>query len=277
MTQPDVGPAPMLRRTKRLKAEGWTDRGIRAAVADGGILRLRQGAFGDPATDQRCLTAARLRGRLTCVTELRRRGIFVLEKSADHVHIDPSAARRKVLPDKEVVHRRELRRTPHPDAMSVEPFDAPLDAVMCQEPRAAIASIDSALHHGLLPASDVDELFQALPRRFRRLRHLVDASAESGPETFVRLILRALVCSFQPQVVIPGVGRVDFLVDGWLIIECDSKAYHSSWDDQLEDRRRDLAAAERGYVTLRIVAADILGHPDKVRTAIAGILRTHDR
>jgi very-short-patch-repair endonuclease len=39
------------------------------------------------------------------------------------------------------------------------------------------------------------------------------------------------------------VGRVDFLVEGWLIIECDSKAHHEGWDKQRRDRRRDLAAA----------------------------------
>ena len=35
----------------------------------------------------------------------------------------------------------------------------------------------------------------------------------------MRLMLRGLGCQIEVQVVIPGVGRVDFVVDGWLIVE----------------------------------------------------------
>ncbi|WP_440589480.1 DUF559 domain-containing protein [Microbacterium testaceum] len=66
-------------------------------------------------------------------------------------------------------------------------------------------------------------------------------------------------------------GRVDFVVEKWLIIECDSKAHHSSWEAQREDRRRDRAAAAAGYFTLRLIAEDILYRPETVRAAIAGL------
>ena len=70
----------------------------------------------------------------------------------------------------------------------------------------------------------------------------------------MRLILRSIGCVFDVQVVIAGVGRVDFVVNGWLIIECDSEEHHSSWADQKRDRRRDQAAAARGYATYRPIA-----------------------
>jgi very-short-patch-repair endonuclease len=105
---------------------------------------------------------------------------------------------------------------------------------------------------------EVAAVFAGLPMRFRALLSLVDPSAESGPETFMRLILRALGVSFHTQVYIDGVGRVDFVVEGWLIVECDSRGFHEGWDKQVEDRRRDMAAAKRGYVTIRPLAADIL-------------------
>lgn len=154
----------------------------------------------------------------------------------------------------------------------MDPFDAVVCAVRCQSPRAALATLDSALRAGVLDRGDLDELFGALPRRHRVLRRLIDARAESGPETLVRLILRSLGVSFEVQVDIAGVGRVDFLVDGWLIVECDSEEFHSTWADQRRDRRRDQAAAALGFATFRPIAEDIMWHADDVRRALAGLL-----
>lgn len=103
------------------------------------------------------------------------------------------------------------------------------------------------------------------------------ALGDCRPETLLRLILRSLNCAIEVQVDIDGVGRVDFLIDGWLIIECDSRAFHSDWAAQRRDRRRDQAAAARGYVTFRPIAEDVMGAPDKVRDAIAGLLSSAQR
>lgn len=154
--------------------------------------------------------------------------------------------------------------------MTVDLFDAVRCAVLCQDPRAAIATIDSALHQGLLSEDDLDQLFAALPRRYLRLRRLLDARAESGPESLLRLILRAIGVRFDAQVQIAGVGRVDFLIAGWLIVECDSKQFHSEWRAQMRDRDRDLAAAAQGYLVLRVTAQDILFDPARVHAAIRG-------
>ncbi|AYF98215.1 type IV toxin-antitoxin system AbiEi family antitoxin domain-containing protein [Protaetiibacter intestinalis] len=263
---------PRLIRSRELVALGWSRARIRAAEEGGQLVRLRRGAFGPASLDQDCRDAARMRGRLTGVSALRRAGVFVLAADRLHVHVPPSAARLTRIVRPHRLSRRALIRNPHPDALVVEVIDALHDAVLSQPPRAAVATIDSALHLGLLPADDLDELFATLPRRYRRLRRLIDARAESGPETFVRLILRALGWHFDCQVQIDGVGRVDFLVDGWLIIECDSQAYHSDWDAQRRDRRRDLAAAAQGFVTLRVIAEDVLWHSERVRAALVGVV-----
>lgn len=208
------------------------------------------------------------------MSELVRLGVFVLTVDRLQVNIPPAASRMPVLSRPHRIHRRRLIRTPHPDALVVEPLDALFDAVLSQPPRAAIASLDSALQLGVVRADDVDELFAVLPRRFRRMRLLLDARAESGSESLVRLMLRTLGCAFESQVYVPGVGRVDFLVDGWLIVECDSRAHHSSWEAQKVDRFRDLAAAKQGLVTFRVIAEDVFWRPDEVRQALAGLLRS---
>jgi very-short-patch-repair endonuclease len=274
---------PRLVRTDALRAQGWTKRQIAVAVASDQLVRLRIGAFASPLLPADVLDAGRMLGRLTGASELRRLGVFVLSVERVDINVQPSASRLPHLARAHRVHRRVLMREPHPDALVVEPIDAVYDAVLVQPPRAAIATIDSALHLGVIRSDDLDELFAALPRRYRRLRRLLDSRAESGPETLLRLILRALGRAYDCQVVIPGVGRVDFLVDGWLIVECDSEAHHASWAAQKSDRRRDLAAAQLGLVTIRVIAEDILWHSDEVRAALAGLLaarhlsRTHGR
>lgn len=245
---------------------------IRSAVDTGTLIRLRAGAFAEPETDPGCIVAGRARGRLACVSELRRLGVFVMDDAEFHIHVISTAARLHGTSGGGRRHRRDLLHRPHPDSLSVEPIDAVFDAVLCQSPRAAIATIDSALHEGVLGRDELDALFAALPRRFRRLRRLVDGRAESGPESLMRLILRSLGCAIVVQLEVPGVGRVDFLVDGWLIIECDSEAHHAGWDAQRRDRRRDQAAAARGFATYRPIAEDIMWHPELVRAAVAGLL-----
>lgn len=271
MSHFDIGTAPRCFRSSALRSEGRSWREIARAVARGDLLRLRRGVYASADIDARCATAGRLQGRLDCVSELRRRGVFVRDSGPLHVHVPESASRLPAAVAAVRVHRRELRRTPHPDALAVEPLDALRQAVLCQDARPAIATIDSALHHGVIRGDELDELFAALPRRLRRLRALIDARAESGPETFVRLMLRALGRSVDLQVAIHGVGRVDLLVDGWLIVECDSRAHHSDPATRRRDRLRDLEAARQGYVTLRLDAEDILWRSEVVIDALKAL------
>jgi very-short-patch-repair endonuclease len=146
--------------------------------------------------------------------------------------------------------------------------------VLCQAPRAAIATIDSALHLGHVTEAGLADVFRALPLKYAVLRALVNGRAESGPETLMRLMLRGLGCDVQLQVAFDGIGRVDLVVDGWLVIECDSKEFHESWDQQVKDRNRDLALATRGYVTLRLTAGQIMYRDDEVLAAVKGLLAT---
>jgi very-short-patch-repair endonuclease len=206
------------------------------------------------------------------VSALAQQGVFVRTAVHPHVHVARSTSR---LPPQAApirLHWRSLVRTPHPAATSVEVFDALIQAAGCLPPRDLVAAIDSALHLGLLREDELDELFAHLPRRQRRLRRLVDGRAESGTETLVRLMLRMLGADVRIQVRIDGVGRVDLLVNGWLVVECDSRAYHSSWEAQRTDHRRDQNLAALGYVVYRPIAEDILHHPEAVVAALKGLL-----
>ena len=252
---------------------GMTRRQITAAVAAGSIVRVRGDVYVDAAVAAPVLSAARMGGRLHCVSALALSKVFVEERPGTHVHFWRNGVSRAASNDV-TRHWGDLMRSPHPRSLVVEPIDALRQAILCQKPRAAIATIDSALHLGLVRADELDEVFGALPERTRRLRTHIDGRAESGTETLVRLIARALGGQVEIQVFIKGVGRVDIVVDGWLVIECDSREFHAGWNAQLEDRRRDLALAALGYTTIRPTAEDILYRPEVVVAAIAGLLRS---
>jgi len=247
-----------------------TKRAITAAVSQGDLHRLRLGRYAPRETPQLLIDVARWGGRLDCVSLLSHLGVFVHSRTGPHIQIDPHATR---LPSRPAEVRCHWRPTAAPaESLVADLTGALAQAVLCQPARHAIATLDSAWHLGLVDERGVDEAFRRLPARFSVLRGLLDARSEAGVETLVRLILRTLGHRPQLQVVIDGVGRVDLVVDGWLIVECDSRRFHSGWDAQVRDRRRDVAALARGYVTVRLLAADVLSRPESVRAQLEEIL-----
>ncbi|MDL5350876.1 DUF559 domain-containing protein [Microbacterium sp. zg-YB36] len=256
-----------------LLGAGFSSEALTRGVRAGTILRPRSGAYLPPETHPDIVAAVRVGGRLACVSELARLGVFVRENSTLHVHITRGSSRLRDLPRHVRRHWRPLRRAPHPADATVDVFDALIQAIGCQAPRDAVATVDSALHLRYLREDDLDELFRFVDTKRRSLRRLVDGRSESGTETLVRLMLRALGAHVELQVVITGVGRVDLVVDGWLVVECDSKAHHSDWELQRRDRRRDQALAALGYCVYRPIAEDILFRPELVIAALRGLLR----
>ncbi|MEZ3156062.1 hypothetical protein AB1K56_03955 [Microbacterium sp. BWR-S6Y] len=260
----------MVWATRELHAAGWSRRSLARAVADGTLTRVRQGRFVAAHTHDDVAAAARVGGRLDCISLLALRGVFVHYHADRHVQQDRLASRRPAAPRGVVYHWRPSSAARN--RLTVDVVEALAQAIRCRPPRSAVATLDSAWHLGLVDEVGIGEAFARLPRRFQVLRRLVDPRAEAGTESLARLLLRQLGCRVELQVRIDGVGRVDLLVDGWLIVECDSEQFHGTWDAHKNDRRRDMAALERGYTTLRLLAEDILYHPDRVQTALERIL-----
>lgn len=267
--------SPSYLRTTELRLRGYTRATIRHAVDCGDLIRVRRGRYVWGGIDERHLVAARSGGRLDCVSLLGALGVFVLSDGEIHLQFDRADSR---LPRRHRGIRAHWRHSACPRAdLQADLVEALAQACRCQPPRVAVASLDSALHLSLIDADDLDAVFDRLPRRYRPLRKLIDARAEAGSETLVRLMLRSLGYRPALQVRLRGVGRVDLLVDGWLIVECDSRAFHGDVSHQIRDRRRDLAAAELGYVTIRILAEDVFHRPDAVRAALRAVLARQRR
>lgn len=272
-----------VRTRAELFRDGYTRRSLARALASGTIVRIRRDRYMEPSAAADIQTAVRIGGRLTCLSLLQLLGVFVLANSRVHVHIERGASRLRSA-DPEVIrlepratraHRLHWIPLSMPDAATsaqVHLLDALLHAVVCQPARHAIASIDSALNKNLISAADLRRLSASLPARHRVLIGLVDGRAQSGPETLARLMARSLGCRVELQRWFKGVGYVDLVLDGWLVVECDSKEFHSDWAQQLKDYRRDLALAALGFSVLRLTAEDILYQPESAMDAMRGLI-----
>ena len=74
---------------------------------------------------------------------------------------------------------------------------------------------------------------------------------------------------------IDGVGRVDFVIGGRVILEADGKLNHSG-DRRHKDLMRDAAASALGYETLRFDYAMIIHDGERVAAAILpALMRAH--
>jgi hypothetical protein len=270
-----------------LFADGLSGRQITAAVEAGELIRARRDRYLPPDAPDEVVRAVRVGGRLTCLSLLRLHEVFVLTNSRLHVQLAPRMSRMRSPHDR--AHRLDLAKlhgtrlhwlAPREDAGAATCASlvvALAHAVLCQAPRAAIASIDSALNKGLIQTEEVATVFELLPAKYGVLRSLIDGRAQSGPETLVGLMLLGLGCEVDLQVEFDGVGFVDIVADCWLVVECDSKQHHADWDQQVKDYTRDLRLAQRGFAVLRLTAKDIMERPEEVLSALRGLVATRGR
>ncbi|WP_203137657.1 hypothetical protein [Microbacterium sp. JZ31] len=267
-----------------LRTRGYTRQDIARALDAGYLSRARRNVYLWREATPEEQHAARVGGRLDCVSALKALGVFVLDREEDQLHLQvpPTASRLRSATDRRTrltaardgVRIRTHWRRSATDAsrLHVTVIEALAQSLRCQGPRAGIASIDNALFQKLIRPSDAAEVFALLPPRYAALRGLVDGRAESGSETYARLIARATGRSVEVQKRIDGVGRVDLVVDGWIVIECDSREHHGGWEAQTADRLRDLKLAALGYTVIRPTAQILFTRPEVLVAALHGLL-----
>lgn len=76
----------------------------------------------------------------------------------------------------------------------------------------------------------------------------------------------------EPGVRIAGVGWVDLVVEGRVVVELDGFAYHSGRAEYREDRRRDRELVRQGYLVLRFTYEDVMRSPSMVVRAVQAVL-----
>lgn len=266
-----------------LLACGATPRGLTAAVRYGHLVRSRRDRYCLPQVGRDIAQAIRVGGRLGCVGAIRSYGVFAYDASEVHVHLERRATRLRSpqLPLRQLapvnrfgaqLHWWPLGDPTAGDEYRVGLIDALAQSVRCQHPWHAIASVDNALHQGLIGEPDVAEIFQRVPQRYLKLRARVDGRAEAGQESVLRMIAHEAGLEYELQRWFPDVGRVDLIVEERVILEADSRAHHDGWEAHVRDRGRDLAFATLGFPSLRPAYQHTMYHPELVRDALLGLV-----
>lgn len=236
-------------------------------VEVGGVVRLRRGVYCSPELPDAVQRAVRAGGVLGCVSAAQSFGLWHPPDARIHVHFDRARSRRRAAGT--VAHwwptaaAREPTRTALVDSLA--------HVVRCQPRAIAVAVIDSALYAGLVSDSELQAILARVPVCRRIPVWMFDPRSESGIESLVRVALVDAGLSCTTQVWIPGVGRVDLLVDGRVIVEVDGRRWHQG--EQSRDYGRDLAALASGLGVVRVDYTHAITRPDLVVGAVRQALR----
>lgn len=254
-------------RTKALTDVGITKREIAAHVTRGELIRIRPGVLALPDAPTDFLTAVTQNGLLTCASAASHYGLWLLHPPSS-VHLSCLHARAAAC-----VNHRSRSVPVHSYLPLVGLVDVLVHALHCLPRRDAAVIVESALRRGeTVPAFLLERLQGRRNGEARGALSIVTGSAESALEVVTRLMLIDAGYHVQCQVRIEGVGRVDFLVEGVLVVEVDGDAYHSSRRERTRDRRRNNTATAQGYSVLRFGYEDIIYHPDKVLAQVGAVL-----
>lgn len=273
--------------THELYAAGITRGRLRRLLADGCLIRARQGWYALPSTAADALAALRIGGRLDCVSALEALGCWRPDGCGLHVAVPGDAVRLRAPGDA----RARLDVSDHVtvhwnddevgERLSVTIERALEQMVRCQPAEFAVAIADSALaatkgRRPLISRSAWRRIASSHPRSGRLLLE-VDPLSGSGTESVfrIRLLVR---CGLRPraQVAVRGVGRVDFLLGRRLVIEVDSEMFHANPAQYHADRRRDALLSARGYRVLRFTYQQVLHDWPLVEASVRAAVRRGD-
>lgn len=273
---------------RQLLARGYTPRSLASSVHAGRLIRIRRGYYALPDVDDATQQAVRVGGVLTCVSAARRFGMWVASDSCTHIYLRHEASRMRAPHDRFARLTEENRRDcvlhwfplVAGDAVSMEsvgPLSALAHLIRCQPEYLAIAAIDSALYERIVRLGQLDAVFASIPAKYHRYLQRIDARAMSGIETIVRLILLDAGLSCSPQFHFSGIGDVDLLVEGCIVVETDGRLGHADAPGVARDYDRDVALAALGYVVLRFNYRQVMFSPDAVLAAVLGALAARAR
>ena len=272
----------------QLRRLGVAALALTEAVRSGDLIRVRRGYYALPGTNPLLLQAVRVGGRLGCIAAAQSLGIWSHIPESAHIAMRHDTSRLRSPNDRfqtltpQNTGGCELHWWPLPDAgnqsgHTVSAVEALAHIARCQPRGLALASLDSAVHQRLVGQADLARIFAVLPAKLQYLRPLIDGRCMSGIETLVRLMLLDAGIPFEVQAGFRGIGTVDFLVAGCVIVETDGHLGHDDALSRLRDYRRDAALVRLDYTVVRLSYAQVMFDPAGSLATIVAALRSHRR
>ncbi|NUP73098.1 MAG: DUF559 domain-containing protein [Sinomonas sp.] len=243
------------------------------------VERPKRGVFAAPDCRRDYLAAIMHNAVLTCASAAKDYELWLrgtpkrYHLGCDHGH---ATNRWAIAGLRSTVHRG-LRYPTHHSLPLAALEDVLFHALRCLPEEGSVPLVASAVRlHGLrIELLEDDLTAQKCGRALATLRR-VDPRVESLPEAEALLLLiplaRELGLGVEPQAYVPGVGRVDFLIGGFLIVEVDGVAYHSDRASVRRDRQRNNSAVLGGYLSLRFVPETIWNEPEQFLAAVRAAL-----
>lgn len=263
--------------TVELRLAGMTRKQIADAVESGALLHIRRGWYALPTADPALVEAIRIGGRLACVSAAEYYGWATPAQHTLHIAVPTNASRLRLPDDEDSLHIHWIAEAEASARLVTSPRETLLQLAMCQGPDYAGAAFDSFLQSGAQRAADLEDWLGTLPDHV--LRSLASRSqlCESFLESIGRIRLERLGITGVHQVQIIGVGRVDLVIDGWLVIEWDGLTHHDNARAHEEDCRRDAVLTSLGYHVLRFTYELVLHEWHiviaAIRAALDGVTR----
>lgn len=248
-------------RTRKLIQAGYSRHRIDRALAGGGLIRVRKGWVSAPGADPYLVAAARAGVVVSCVTQARRLGLWVLHE--DRPHVAAPAHSGCATPRNATVHWAKPVVPRHPDALT-DPVENVLVLVaLCQPFEPALAVWESALHQQLVDRQSLRRMH--LPPAARNLLESASPFSDSGLESFIMPRLRWLKVPIVPQVWISG-HRVDFLIGERLVLQVDGG--HHVGEQRESDVEHDAQLMLLGYHVIRVGYGQIVDRWQTVQDLI---------
>lgn len=262
-------------RRRDLLALGHTDGGIRAALRRHAAFRVRHGWYSVPDAPETAVRAVRVGGRLTGVAALESYGLIVPRRERLDVAV-PAHACRLRRPRDRMARLREadgirtrwrdtpLSRRGDQSRWRVSLDDALVHVLRTESRDVAVACCSAVQHRFGWSAERMGAVFRQAPARTNPWRGLVDGRDESHGETFTRLWFGDAGIPWEPQVRVPGVGRLDGQVGPNVFIEVDGGQHDPDWtgtgdSNWKKDLQRDAHMARLGKRVLRFSYAMLYG------------------
>jgi len=253
-------------RTGQLLAAGYSRRDI-AGLLELGVRQPRRGIFLAPGCDEELAAALHHNGRLTCASAAAYYGLWIRNPPAQ-LHLACNHGHGAGF----VRHRTTRFRSDQPRPVAAVE-DVVLHGLGCLPPPASTALATSAIRlHGVPVDLLKDQLRGDRSAPVLRALRELDLRAESIVEVDAQHLFRTNGIAFEPQVFLPGIGRVDFLLNGFLIVEIDGFAFHSKRGDMLRDRDRNNSSTVKGYAVLRYMPEHIWFNQQQVLAEIQAAL-----
>jgi very-short-patch-repair endonuclease len=253
-------------RRPALARLGIDDAALRRAVR-GGVLQPCRGLYALPTADPQYVALLQRRQLLTCLSAAPFYELWTVRSaSSRHVH-----HRRREAFDGQTGHNGLLLE-PHPHRPVAALGDVLIHALRCLPFRESLVMVDCAVGRGDMTLEFLRERLAGKRNgRARQVLKWVDRGAESMLETLARTYFRQAGIRVETQVHIDGVGYVDLLLDGRLIVELDGR-HHGEWEQVKKDQRRNNRSVVMGYAVLRYYYADVVHEPQKMVGEVLAVL-----